>query len=215
MRAADKPSPAAAASAPLSAEPAAVRDLRLGRFLGQRRRYVLDRRAQLRPGLIAAALVLALLVLLNFALYVVRSMATQELTAGAPELEAVLLAQDRAETALIALASVLFLVGVFLVTVLETHKTVGAAYNLGRRLAEVAAGRYGVRVQLRRHDSLRALESGFNDMCRSLQDRAGEDADALDRLAAEAERAGADAEGAAALARQLRLFADDKRRMAD
>ena len=39
-------------------------------------------------------------------------------------------AQDRVELYLVALASLVFLVGCFLVTVLETHRTAGAAHNL-------------------------------------------------------------------------------------
>lgn len=200
--------------APLSAAAESPVQRAMTRILGKRRRYILDRQSQLRAGLLASAVVLVLLVLLNLTLYAIRSQETHKLAAGVPGLERVLRSQDRAETLLIALASVLFLGGVFLVTVLETHKTSGAAYNLDRRLAEVAAGRYNVRLRLRRGDRLRGLEEAFNDMCQALQDRAWDEAEVLDRLAAETERLGGTSE-ATGLVHKLRLLADEKRRMAD
>ena len=124
---------------------------------------------------------------LNLTLHAVRAQETHKLAAGVPELETVLLAQDRAETLLIALASILFLGGVFLVTVLETHKTVGAVYNLDRRLAEVAEGHYNVRCSAQER-SWRAVKL-VNDMAGTFKTGGGR-SHVLDRFAVRRAHAG-------------------------
>jgi hypothetical protein len=77
---------------------------------------------------------------------------------------------------------------VFVVSLLETHKTAGACVNLARRLRDVEEGRYGVELRLRRDDHLREIETPFNSMCRALQQRAWEDVEALEALASRIER---------------------------
>jgi methyl-accepting chemotaxis protein len=199
-----------AADQPLARE--AVRGASQG-ILGRRRRFLVARRTQLRASLLTAVVVLALLLLLNVSLHASRSAKTAAIVAEAPELAAVLQSQDRLELTLIALASALFLAGAFLVTILETHKTAGAAVNLARRMDEVRSGRYGVTVRLRKDDNLRELERAFNDMARALQQRSWESADDLELLAAEAGRL--DSPGADDLAARLRELADEERRQAD
>ena len=120
-----------------------------------------------------------------------------------PELTDLLRAQGRVELTLVILASVVFLVGVFVISILETHRTAGAAHNASQRLRDVAAGRYSVRLTLRGSDNLRELEVAFNRMGRALRSRTREEIEALDQLAARAgalERSGELRDGLARLA---------------
>jgi signal transduction histidine kinase len=82
-----------------------------------------------------------------------------------------------------------FLVGVFLVSVLETHKTAGACVNLARRLDDIRDGRYDTTLRLRRDDHLVELEPVFNRMARAMQQRTWEEIEALEDLASRIERA--------------------------
>lgn len=183
------------------------------RVMGLRRRFLVDRRSQLRAGLLTSAVALVLLLLLNLSLYSVRSRQTAALAGDIPELDSLLRAQDRAEFSLVALASIVFLIAVFVVTILETHKTAGASVNLRQCLARIAAGDLDVQLRLRHGDNLRDLEAPFNAMSRSLQERAWDDADRLDQLAEVAERVSNPAE-AADVAAHLRRLADEKRQQA-
>jgi hypothetical protein len=182
-------------------------------IIGQRRQFLLDPRVQLRTVALVCSVVIVLLVVLNLAMHSLRSNRTAALTTDIPELAAVLQAQDRTELTLVALASIVFLVGVFAVTLLETHRTAGAAYNLGHRIDDVRAGRYDVRLHLRHGDTLRKLEVPFNEMVGALQDRAWADVDALETLADEAESIGTPLE-AQELSAKLRSLAVSKRLLA-
>jgi len=159
------------------------------RPLGQRRSFLVDRRYQVRAGLLAVGVVLILLLLVNLTLHSARVKSSEAAQASAPALAEWIQAQDRWERNLALVASLVFLVGVFSVSILETHKTAGAAHNLGLRLGEIAAGRYDARLCLRKGDNLIELEGGFNEMAAALTDRATRHADRLVELANDADAA--------------------------
>jgi hypothetical protein len=177
-------------------------------FLGYRRDFLVNKRYQLKASLMTVTVVLILLVFLNLALYQATVRSSAAIVADAPELEEVIRAQDRVELSLILFASFVFLLGVFAVSVLETHKTAGAAYNLGRRLDEIAHGRYGTILRLRRGDNLLELEATFNEMSRTLAEVTWDEVERLNQIAVEADRL----EGGKQLADALRELAADKRR---
>jgi hypothetical protein len=179
-------------------------------LLGKRRSFLVNRRYQLRASLLTAAVVLVLLVLLNLAIYASTMRGAERVLVDAPELAEVIRAQDRAQLYLILLASLVYLIGVFLVTVLETHRTAGAAFNLEARLGEVRRGRYDTRLKLRRGDNLAELEGTFNGMVEALRQRTWDDIEHLVQLANEAGKI-ADASGGRQLAERLRRLADEKR----
>jgi len=180
--------------------------------LGQRRSFLVNRRYQLRASVLTASVVLILLVFINLLLYSASTRSSAEILADAPELEAIIRAQDRVELYLVLLASLVFLVGFFLISILETHKTAGAAFNVAQRLREVADGRYVTSLRLRRGDNLIELEPAFNNMVRALRDRAWDDVENLHRIADDAERGDA---SAGELAARLRELAARKRAMVD
>ena len=70
------------------------------RVLGQRRRFLVDRRSQLRAAVLVTATSLVLLVLLNLTLNAARSQSTSAILAHTPALEELLLEHDRLETGL-------------------------------------------------------------------------------------------------------------------
>ena len=120
-------------SAPAAPESLASKSLRI---LGLRRRFLLDRRSQIRAGLLTTGTNFVLLLLLNLSLYSSREQSAAALIAEAPELAPMLRSQNLLELVLVLASSIVFLAGVFVVTVLETHKTAGAAFNLRRFVCE-------------------------------------------------------------------------------
>jgi signal transduction histidine kinase len=162
--------------------------------------------------LIVSAVALLLVSLLNFGLHAARTQATEVISRDAPELVSMLEAQNRFELILGIAASLVFLAGIFVVTILETHKTAGAAFHIGREMERVRDGLYGIRVQLRRGDNLRDVETVFNDMSQVLAERATVDVQELEHAASIADRISTPLE-AHELAETLRDMADERRRL--
>jgi hypothetical protein len=197
-----------------AAQPAPELQHRRSRFaLGKRRRFLIDRRLQLRAATLSAGVVLALVLLLNLTLHIDRGRSAAELVRQAPELETLVRGQNRVELSLVLLASAVFVAGVFVVTVLETHRTSGAAYNVARRLRDVRDGR-NIDLRLRKGDNLMEVEAAFNEMTAALRQRAARELEALDEIAAALERAAAPTE-IEAMAARIRDLADRKRALAD
>jgi methyl-accepting chemotaxis protein len=172
----------------------------------RRRSILVRRRYQLRAAVLVTAVALVLLVFLNLALYSASAARTDRLLTESPELARYVESQDRVLVLLVVLGSSVFLVGVFLVSLLETHKTAGACVNLARRLQEIESGRYDTELRLRRDDHLRDLEPAFNRMCRELQQRTWDDVETLESIASRLERSGG-AVDASAVAVELRRLA--------
>jgi len=183
-------------------------------ILGHRRTFLVNSRYQLRASLLTATVVLVLLVFLNLILYTTTMSSAQRILVDAPELAAVIEAQDRVELYLIILASFVYLAGVVVVTVLETHRTAGAAYNLERRLGEIQCGHYNTRLTLRRGDNLRELEDAFNSMSRTLENRTWDEIETLTQMALAADKL-CDGAGGGRLAQRLRALAAEKRHLVE
>jgi hypothetical protein len=199
--------PAAADGSPTGAAKEAARRP----LLGRRRKFLVNRRYQLRVTAMTALVVVVLLVFLNVTLYSAATRATGELLRILPEYEALAKAQDRAMIVLVALASLVFLAGVVAVGILETHKTAGAAVNLRQRFEDVAKGKYLTVLRLRKNDNLQELVRPFNHMCRALQERTWNDVEVLETLASRVERSG-DGFEPAEVATELRRLAKERRR---
>ncbi len=73
-------------------------------------------------------------------------------------------------------------------TVLETHKTAGAAFNLSRQMERVRSGEYGTRVTLRRGDNLQSMGQAFNEMSVAIDERFWRDIEIFSNLAEQARR---------------------------
>jgi signal transduction histidine kinase len=79
-------------------------------------------------------------------------------------------------------AGILFVAAVFIIEILETHKTAGVVLKVTRGLKDLECGSWGARVTLRKNDNFRELEEGFNALSRSLRDRVEDDLGALQAL---------------------------------
>jgi len=166
-------------------------DPQLVPLLGRRRAFLLSSRSQLRLSLWAVGLALLLLVPLNVALYVASVESTERILVDVPDLAESLRTRDRLQAYLVLGGSIVFLLGVFTLGILESHRTAGAARKLTRATSEFGRGRFGTRVALRRGDCLVDLAARFNEMAGEISRRAADDRQDLERIAAEVERLGA------------------------
>lgn len=155
--------------------------------LGKRRTFVVDRRSQLRSATVAAVMVAVVLAVLLVSLHASRERATQALLAQLPTLADTLAAQNRVELVLQIAGAVVFLLMVVSVTVLETHKTAGAAFNLSRQMGRIRDAEYATRVTLRKGDNLQLLAQAFNEMSIELDERLWRDIELFDTLARQME----------------------------
>lgn len=177
--------------------------------LGRRRTFLVDRRYQLRVTFMGLLFVVALLIPLNLSVYF-SLLADTSSAQAAPELERYLRAQDWTQFLLIALASAVFLLGHFTISIIETHRTAGAAFAIRRRMESIEQGRFGATVQLREDDNLVELAGEFNQMSLALKDRAAGTATELDALAERAAQV-RDESAARELASRLRVLAANAR----
>lgn len=151
-----------------------------------RRKYVIDRRRQYRSAALTSGLALILLIVVNIAFAVLRNAQSVVLSAASPQLRPVLEAQDTKIGAMLIAVSIFFVVGVFVITIAETHRTAGAVYALQKALDRVRVGDFQTMLRLRPRDTLLDLRFPFNDMLNSLRNRALAEADELEELAAAA-----------------------------
>ena len=136
-----------------------------GPFGWRRRQFVVDARYQLRAGVLVGTVAVVLLVLLN------ASLILQDRTTTATAAIAVrplLAGQDRASWALLLLGSAVFLGGVILIGVMESHRTAGAAYAIRRAVDAIRDGRSEIRVRLRRGDHLQDLAKSVNQLAETI-----------------------------------------------
>jgi methyl-accepting chemotaxis protein len=152
-------------------------------LLGRRRKFFLNRPHQLRATLLTAAAVLVMLVILNLVLYSISVSSTNQVLSDSPELARMIKGQARLQLLLILLASVVFLAGVFVVSVLESHRTAGVAAKLARHMSRVESGQYNTQLHLRREDHMQEVQAAFNQMTRALRDRIWHEVETLERLA--------------------------------
>lgn len=127
----------------------------------RRHRYVVDARYQLRAGVLVGVVAVILLGLLNLSLIV-------QYRAGAA-----VAGLDRVSWALVLVGSVVFLGGVILVGVLESHRTAGAAYAIRTAVDAIREGRSEIRVRLRRDDHLQDLANAINRLAETIDAERG------------------------------------------
>lgn len=177
----------------------------------RRRRFVVDGGYQYRAAFLAVGVALLLLIILNLSLVFTSREGARSAKAVAPELREMIEAQDRVQIGLVATGSLVFLVGVFLVSILETHRTAGAAFKISRSLDRLREGRLDTRLRLRRGDNLQELAASVNAMAGAMQERAWQDVELIENLASRLELASHDGGVAAEAARELRGHAAKRR----
>jgi len=179
-------------------------------LLGVRRQFLVNKPRQLRTAMLIAMLVLILLVFVNVIFHALRTTETNTIVASAPSLREVMDDYDRNEMLLVILASVVVLAGVFVVTIIETHRTAGAAFNISRQLGRIADGNLDVELRLRKGDNLQEIQTPFNAMVATLRDQAADEVSVLTRLADRVDGFG-NVEGAAEVSSELRMLVDTHR----
>ena len=176
---------------------------------GHRRTLLIDRPYQLRVSLFNVFFMAALLTPILASYYFTLTAETNA-SSVAPELKAFFAAQDLAQFRLVLGSAAVFLLGLFLVTIFETHRTAGAAFAARRQFEAVRQGHFSGNLTLRREDNLAGLDVSFNAMVESLRERTRSEVSQLDTLADELDQAAGGGISREAAAR-LRLLADQKR----
>jgi methyl-accepting chemotaxis protein len=134
-------------------------------------------------GLVGTGILLGLLI---YVLYQVNLETSADLQQMAPFMKNGLERWNRITLLSLMLGGAVFLGGVFLLELLQTHRTAGALHNLRRRLEEIRCGRLVAHLKLRRHDNFTELEKAFNEAAASLRTRAEGEIATLGRLSAQA-----------------------------
>lgn len=173
----------------------------LDRFLGRRRNYLVDSAYQMRTAIVA---VLGMVFLLAFAavLFHLVGMENALLQKGSAR------SGDARSVLYLVAAGIIFVAAVFVIEILETHKTAGVVLKVSRGLKDVEQGMWGTRVTLRRNDNFKELEEGFNAAARTLRDRVEDDLNAFQGLESQLrltarEVEGGNTEGSLVLLRQV------------
>ena len=147
-----------------------------------RRTYLIDPKAQLKTTVMVASLVAVLLLVLNLVLAGISAGETRKILSVNPDLAPVMAATDRSGSMLIASGSVFLVFLVVVRTIVLTHRTSGAAFNVKRCLGRVADGDLSTTLTLRPKDNLMELQAPFNRMVASLRQRASEERKLLNDL---------------------------------
>jgi len=156
-----------------------------------RRRYLVDWKAQLAGSLLSILIVAVLLAIINVVLYQLGRVTSAAIIDMAPDLADSLRRHDHLRTVVTLGCSIGLLAAFVVLRIVETHNVHGAAYNLARRLRELADGRLDVVVRLRRGDQLHELADALNDVVIRLREETANEVSLLEECAA---RAAADPE---------------------
>jgi len=145
-----------------------------GRFFGRRRNFLVDTAYQVRSALVAV-LGMAFLLAFAAALFHLLSLENARDLAQRSPLFARVASSDARSVLYLVAAGIIFVAAIFVIEILETHKTAGVIYKVTRGLREIEDGRWGSKVVLRKQDNFREMEEAFNAATRSLRDQVEED----------------------------------------
>ena len=163
-------------------------DSLMNRFLGRRRNYMVDSAYQVRTAIVA---VLGMVFLLAFAavLFHLVGMENALMQNGAGK------SGDARSVLYLVAAGIIFVAAVFVIEILETHKTAGVVLKITRGLKDLEQGIWGTRITLRKNDNFKEMEEGFNAAARTLRDRVEDDLNAFQNLEAQVRLAAREVEG--------------------
>ncbi len=146
-------------------------DRLLDRFFGRRRTFLVNTPYQMRTALVAV-LGMAFLAGFTVALFHFLSLeSARDLARRGPLLGTGADSGDARSVLYLVAVGVVFVAAVFVVEILETHKTAGVVHKVTRGLTEIEAGLWSSRVSLRKGDNFREMEEAFNAAALSLRDR--------------------------------------------
>ena len=107
--------------------------------------------------------------------YLITSEGSRRIVDASPGLEQLVRGQDRTENLLILAALLFYGLGVYLVSLMESHRTAGFLWRLDKGLQELRDGRYGAIIRPRRDDHFVHLAETANALSRNLKARIEED----------------------------------------
>ena len=152
------------------------------RVFGRRRNFLVDRPYQHRLSLMTALMAL-LPPALFFGIYsLITTEGSRRIIEANPALEDMIRIQNRTESLMILAAVLFYGIGVYLVTLLESHRTAGFIRRIDGRLKELCSGKYAGALTPRRDDHFHYLAMTINRLSEGLHVRAEEDLVALDSL---------------------------------
>jgi hypothetical protein len=140
-----------------------------GAFGWRRRQFVVDARYQLRTGILVGLVAIILLVLLNASLILPDRSTSESVSTREAFRESSRQISDRSSFALLLMGSAVFLGGVVVVGLLESHRTAGAAFAIRRVVDGLRNGQSQVRVRLRRGDHLQDLARSINQLAETIE----------------------------------------------
>ncbi len=180
----------------------------LGRFFGRRKSYLIDTAFQIRTALVA---VVGMAVLVGFAgvlFHFLSADRARSLLQDAPTLSGSPVDGEGRSILVLLGAGIFFIAIIFVVEILESHKTAGVVLKVTSGLREIESGRWGARVVLRKHDNFKEMEEAFNAATRTLRDRVDGDLHTLQAIEGQVRLIGREIEsgnreGALVLLRQV------------
>jgi hypothetical protein len=160
-----------------------VNDAHVTGIFGRRRRMVVNGGYQHRLSLFTALLALLPPGLFFGIYYLMTAESSRRLVEASPSLEPLIRVQDRKEALLVLAALLFYGLGVYLVALLESHRTAGLLHRVQGQLAELGEGHFTGRLHPRRDDHFIEVADSVNRLTQSLHRRAEEDIALLDDLA--------------------------------
>ena len=152
------------------------------RVFGRRRNVLLDKPYQHRVSMMTALMAL-LPPALFFGIYsLITSEGARRIVEASPELEEMVQVQNRTQNLMILAAVLFYGIGVYLVTLLESHRTAGFVHRVNRHLKNMASGQYHQTMAPRKDDHFLYLAETINRLNGDLRRRAEEDATTLGAL---------------------------------
>jgi hypothetical protein len=152
------------------------------RIFGRRRNLLVNSPYQHRVSLITTLLALLPPAIFFSIYYLITSEGSRRIVEANPSLEQMVRGQDRTESLLILAAVLIYGLGVYLVTLLESHRTAGFLYRVNRSLTELRDGTYGGQVRPRKDDNFTYLAGSLNALSQSLKSGVEEDLAAVDEI---------------------------------
>jgi hypothetical protein len=151
----------------------------LGRLFGRRRNYLVDRSYQIRTAMVAVLGIGFLAILSAGIVHLINMDRARSLLEVSPALARGLSNSDVRTVLYIIGTGLLFVVAIFGIEILETHKTAGVVLRLTRGLRDLESGFWATRLTLRKSDNFKEMEEAFNGAAASLTERIEEDLLAL------------------------------------
>jgi hypothetical protein len=153
------------------------------KIFGRRRNFLVNSPYQHRLSILTTLLALLPPSVFFAIYYLITSEGSQRIVDASPSLENLVRGQDRTESILILSAVLFYGLGVYLVALLETHRTAGLMHRLDGRMKDLQDGHYAGQVHPRRDDNFSHLATSMNALSRTLLERTEDDLAFLDEAA--------------------------------